>query len=184
VLRVTRLPTCTHCVWGLTHCTVLHAHREQRPQHLTCLPAFWWVLLLRDENPRFNPIPDGSRIQIPKQKVSLSLFIFGFGDFTPINQNSKLYAGSRRTYNRRQGKIQARKRYGQTNMRRGNHTFRVRLCVTSGNPLRIQANLPAVPIHDPDPIAGPRATVFKATERKNKTSGNEIRAVRKSRKPS
>jgi hypothetical protein len=46
---------------------------------------------------------------------------------TPINRNSKLYAGSRRKHDRRQGEIQARKRYGQANAMKGNHTFRVRL---------------------------------------------------------
>jgi hypothetical protein len=89
------------------------------------LPAFWWVLLLRDENMRSDRIPDGSRIQIPKQAVYLSLF--GFGDSTPIRRNSKLYAGSHRTYDLttddREGEIQARKRYGQANARKGNRTF-------------------------------------------------------------
>jgi hypothetical protein len=105
------------------------------------LPAFWWVLLLRDENPRFVWIPDGSQIRIPKQAVYLSFF-FRFGDSTPINQNSKLYAGRRRTYDRRQGEIQARKRYEQENEMKGNCTFTVRLCVTTGRRLWIQTNPP------------------------------------------
>jgi hypothetical protein len=110
-----------------------------------------------------------------------SLF-FGFGDSTPINRNSKLYAGIRRTYDRRQGEIQARKRYRQANARKGNHTFIVRLCVTSGRRHRQKANLPAVPIQAPAPLAGPRATVAKATERKNEIGGSEIKGVRENRK--
>jgi hypothetical protein len=63
------------------------------------LPAFYWVLLLQDENPEFGWIPNGSQIRLLKQAFSLSLsFFFGFGDSTPINRNSKLYAGSCRTY--------------------------------------------------------------------------------------
>jgi hypothetical protein len=133
-----------------------------------------WFLVGVDENPGSDRIPNGCRIQILKQGVSLSFF-FGFGDSTPINRNLKLYAGSRRTYNRRQVDIQARKRYGKANAREGNHTFRVQLCVTAGRRLWIQANLPAIPIHDPAPLAGPRATVTKSTERNNETGRNKSR---------
>jgi hypothetical protein len=58
-----------------------------------------------------------------------------------------------------------------------------RYCVTAGRRLWIQDNLPMVPIHAPAPLAGLRSKVTKATERKNEIGGNEIRAVRKSRKP-
>jgi hypothetical protein len=56
-------------------------------------------------------------------------------------------------------------------------------CVTAGRRLRIQVNLPEVPIHAPVPLVVPRAKVAKAKDRKNDTRGNKIRAVRKSRKP-
>jgi hypothetical protein len=69
----------------------------------------------------------------------------------PINRNSTLYKVSRRTYDRQQGEIQARKRYGQVNARKVNRTFRVRLCVTARRCLRIQVNLPTVPIHSSHP---------------------------------
>jgi hypothetical protein len=125
-LRVTHLATRTRCMWGRTHCTVWCAHLERWPHHLLCMISggcCCYGTRIRDSigyPSDTHRIPDSN-----PEAGSFSLFFLGFGDSTPINRNSKLYAGNRRTYDRRQGEIQARKRYGQANVRKGNLTFRV-----------------------------------------------------------
>jgi hypothetical protein len=180
MLHVTQLPTHTRCVWGRMHSPVWRAHLEWWYQHLVCLLSGGCCCYgTRIRDLIGYPIDPGFK---SRSRQFLSFF-FVFGDSTPINQNSKLYVGRRRTNDRRQGEIQARKRYGQADARRGNHTFRVQMCVTAGRHLRIQANLPEITIHATAPLAGPRATVAKVTEMNNEIGGNDIISVRKSRKP-